>query len=164
MSASSCVVICIVIVLVDFVYAWAHISRSYWLDYSSIPFHQLPQDLESDYGAVVKELGAGTSGSVLLVLRHADNATIAVKRFRRPAACQYNVLSQQIKLEYHLGTLLNGYPGITQSLKLLLEDSSSTWFLATEFCPRSLTKERSSTGSESLTDTFREMSRKTSFC
>ncbi|OAG35470.1 hypothetical protein AYO21_10351 [Fonsecaea monophora] len=128
-----------------------------WLDYSQVPYTILPWSLESDYGAPVKELGTGSSGSVLLLLRHADNATVAVKRFHNAAADRPDLLTQRVKLEYHLGSLVNGHPGISESIELLWETRSSTWFLVTEFCPRSLAKERRSTSPRSLTKLFRDI-------
>ncbi|EXJ66465.1 HAL protein kinase [Cladophialophora psammophila CBS 110553] len=151
------IALCLVLVLVNVVCysAAAPAPAQCWLNYSRIHYTTIPHDLESGYGAIVKELGAGTTGSVFLLLRHIDNATVAVKRFHNAAADQDDVFAQRVKLEYHLGTLLNGHSGIAESFELLLETRSSTWFLVTEFCPRSLAKERLSTSLESLTKTFR---------
>lgn len=128
-----------------------HASAPCWLNYSQIPYTELHRGLEMDYGFIVRELGSGTSGTVFLVLRHADNATVAVKRFSSPAT---NSLSQQVQLEFHLGTFLNGHSGIAETLDLLWEESSSTWFIVTEFCPRNLARERSSMTLESLDSIF----------
>ncbi|OAP64258.1 hypothetical protein AYL99_00230 [Fonsecaea erecta] len=132
-------------------------SSECWLDYSQIRHTTLPRDLESDYGPTLEEIGAGTSGSVFLLLRRADNATVAVKRFHNTDAVadRHDLFMQRVKLEYHLGTLINGHGGIAETHELLLEERSSTWFLVTEFCPRSLALERRSTGLESLTAIFR---------
>ncbi|KIW88531.1 uncharacterized protein Z519_11100 [Cladophialophora bantiana CBS 173.52] len=157
MNGKCWIVLSLVLVLVDAVcYSAAAPSRAQcWLNYSQIHYISIPHDLESDYGAIVKELGTGTTGSVLLLLRHTDNATVAVKRFHNAAGDQGEGFARRVKLEYHLGTLLNGHAGIAESLELLLETRSSTWFLATEFCPRSLAKERLSTSLECLTKIFR---------
>ena len=147
----------LVVVLVGLLCVSAQISASCWLDYSQILPTPIVRGLESDYGTILKELGTGTSGSVFLVSRHADNAIVAVKRFHTPAACQHSNFIQQIKLEYHLGTLLNGRPEISESFELLLENSSSTWFLVTEYHPCSLVEERRSTSVESLVNIFQEI-------
>ncbi|KIW30979.1 uncharacterized protein PV07_02664 [Cladophialophora immunda] len=159
MSRHSRIVLFLALVLVDFICCSASPTSRCWLDYSQIPYTALPRDLELDYGTTARELGSGTSGSVLLLLRHADNATVAVKRFHNAAEDEdrHDLLTQRIKLEYHLGTLLNGHPGISESFDLLLEEGSLTWFLVTEFCPRSLAKEHRSIGAQSLTEIFRSV-------
>ncbi|KIX92727.1 uncharacterized protein Z520_11579 [Fonsecaea multimorphosa CBS 102226] len=162
MGRQSRVMLFLVLVLVGCIcYSAGSTSSQCWLDYSQIRHTALPRDLESDYGAVLKGIGAGTSGSVFLLLRHADNATVAVKQFHNSASAsdqhQHELLTQRVRLEYHLGTLLNGHRGISESLELLFEEPSSTWFMVTEFCPRSLAKERRSTGLGSLTTIFREV-------
>lgn len=132
----------------------ASASALCWLNYSRVSYTQIHGSLETDYGRILRQLGSGTSGSVSLVLRHADNATVAVKRFSSPAT---NSLSQQVQLEFHIGTLLNGHSGIAKTYDLLWEEVSSNWLIVTEFCPRSFTKERPSIPSESLDSIFRKI-------
>lgn len=125
-----------------------------FLDYSQIPYTTL-NDFQHDYASIKGCIGTGTSGSVFKAVRHADNATIATKRIPvcllKPGQ---QTVDQQVRLEFHIGSLLANLEGIAYHFDLLWENGTSTWFMITSFCPRSLAKERRSIGLEGLTDIF----------
>ncbi|KAF7504639.1 hypothetical protein GJ744_001993 [Endocarpon pusillum] len=115
------------------------------LNYNQIPFVKLKKNLTASYGDYLHPLGAGASGSVSLFRRFEDRQLVAIKHFNPPpgqSQIERKEYERQIKLEYHVGALLNGLDGISQSIDLIYVAPSATWHLVTEYSPRNLAAER----------------------
>jgi serine/threonine protein kinase len=112
-------------------------SSHCFVDYSTIQYTVLSTSLADSYGKPLEDLGSGSSGSVSLIQRYHDSALVAVKRFAPPpstaSASRVTELEDYIKLEYYLGTLLNGHEGIVQTLDLLYEKPTGSWLLVTAY-------------------------------
>jgi serine/threonine protein kinase len=115
-------------------------------DYSHNPYLTLNQSLREEYGKFLRPLGSGASSSVHLVKCYSDNATVAVKRFAAMpsslSTSRKQVLERCIKLEYQIGTLLNGHRGIAETIELVYEPGSSTWSIILEHHGLGLAEER----------------------
>lgn len=131
------------------------------LDYAKIPVRTLEESLVGSYGEHLRPLGAGASGNVSLFRRFEDGQQVAIKHFPPidlvRSHGQGGLRDQQVKLEFHIGTLLRGCPGIAETLELLFEEPSGRLHLVTAYYSRSLARERRHIDKADILDLFHQM-------